>query len=202
MVIADASASLRLLSHLFLISVLFDACINNLGEPVFDDVSVVILMTWYCFLLLQSFTQALVSLCIPRRTVLSPLTSTPHLSVKKQILTVSLHSHVLFCSLQVATPFITLVIFYYMAMRIDLTSQGQFGQIFSRFRFFFIASPAHLAIIAALRGGYKLVGVAPPRADAPRALTVFAAARQQHHTLYSHVDRPFFQGSFRSAKTR
>ena len=43
-----------------------------------------------------------------------------------------------------------------MAMRIDLTSQGQFGQIFSRFRFFFIASPAHLAIIAALRGGYKL----------------------------------------------
>lgn len=104
MVIADASASLRLLSHLFLISVLFDACINNLGEPVFDDVSVVILMT----------------------------------------------------CLQVATPFITLVIFYYMAMRIDLTSQGQFGQIFSRFRFFFIASPAHLAIIAALRGGYKL----------------------------------------------
>jgi hypothetical protein len=46
MVIADASASLRLLSRLFLVSVLFDACLNNLGEPVFDDVSVVILMTW------------------------------------------------------------------------------------------------------------------------------------------------------------
>ncbi len=73
MVIADASASLRLLSHLFLISVLFDVCINNLGEPVFDDVSVVILMTWYCFLLLQSFTQALVSLCIaPPRCALTP----------------------------------------------------------------------------------------------------------------------------------
>ena len=73
MVIADASASLRLLSHLFLISVLFDACINNLGEPVFDDVSVVILMTWYCFLLLQSFTQALVSLCIaPPHCALTP----------------------------------------------------------------------------------------------------------------------------------
>lgn len=104
MVIADTSASLRLLSRLFLISVLFDACLNNLGEPVFDDVSVVILMT----------------------------------------------------CLQVATPFITLVIFYYMAMRIDLTSQGRFGQIFAHFRFFFIASPVHLAIIAALRGGYKL----------------------------------------------
>jgi hypothetical protein len=46
-----------------------------------------------------------------------------------------------------------------MAMRIDLTSQGRFGQLFARFRFFFIASPAHLAIIAALRGGYKLVGL-------------------------------------------
>lgn len=73
MVIADASASLRLLSHLFLISVLFDACINNLGEPVFDDVSVVILMTWYCFLLLQSFAPALASSCIaPPHFALTP----------------------------------------------------------------------------------------------------------------------------------
>jgi hypothetical protein len=53
MVVADASASLRLLSRLFLLSVLFDACLNNLGEPVFDDVSVVILMTWYVSSLLQ-----------------------------------------------------------------------------------------------------------------------------------------------------
>jgi hypothetical protein len=71
-------------------------------------------------------------------------------------------SHSMIHSLQVATPFITLVIFYYMAMRIDLTSQGRFGQVFVHFRFFFIASPAHLAIIAALRGGYKLVSQASP----------------------------------------
>jgi hypothetical protein len=61
----------------------------------------------------------------------------------------------------VATPFLTLVIFYYMAMRIDLTSQGHFGQLFAHFRYFFLASPAHLAIIAALRGGYKLVSDRP-----------------------------------------
>jgi hypothetical protein len=55
------------------------------------------------------------------------------------------------------TPFITIVIFYYMAIRINLTAEGRFGQLFSHFRFFFFASPVHLAIIAALRGGYNLV---------------------------------------------
>jgi len=47
MVVGNTSASLRRLSHLFLLSILLDVCLNNLGEPVFDDVSVVILMTWY-----------------------------------------------------------------------------------------------------------------------------------------------------------
>jgi hypothetical protein len=85
MVIADASASLRLLSHLFLISVLFDACINNLGEPVFDDVSVVILMTWYASYCCNHLRKLLFLCASPRLTVLSPLTSTPHLPVQKQI---------------------------------------------------------------------------------------------------------------------
>ena len=92
-------------------------------------------------------------------------------------------SHFIIRSLQVATPFITLVIFYYMAMRVDLTSQGHFGQIFAHFRFFFIASPAHLAIIAALRGGYKLVSSSYPRAETHRLLTYDCSNTQTQSPL-------------------
>jgi hypothetical protein len=105
-------------------------------------------------------------------------------------------------SLQVATPFITLVIFYYMAMRIDLTSQGRFGQVFVHFRFFFIASPAHLAIIAALRGGYKLVSQASP---VRRGVNSCPDSHVQQHanriTPYIHMwTDPSFQGLFVAQK--
>jgi hypothetical protein len=87
-----------------------------------------------------------------------------------------------------------------MAMRIDLTSQGRFGQIFLQFRFFFIASPAHLAIIAALRGGYKLVNH-----DARAVVKSLSNPHVQQHansiTPYIHMwTDPSFKGLFVAQK--
>jgi hypothetical protein len=88
-----------------------------------------------------------------------------------------------------------------MAMRIDLTSRGRFGQIFAHFRFFFIASPAHLAIIAALRGGYKLVNIISAR----RFLSSQTDPLFQQHansvTPYIHMwTDPSFKGLFVAQK--
>jgi hypothetical protein len=95
-----------------------------------------------------------------------------------------------------------------MAMRVDLTSQGGFGQIFLYFRFFLIASPAHLAIIAALRGGFKLVNKSSTarRALDSRSLTHCQSDSnfQQHAnniTPYIHMwTYPSFKGLFVAQK--
>ena len=89
-----------------------------------------------------------------------------------------------------------------MAMRIDLTSQGHFGQLFAHFRYFFLTSPAHLAIIAALRGGYKLVSARPAL---PRFCRVPPDMRLQQHassiTPYIHMwTNPSFKGLFVAQK--